>query len=60
MWNIDQQTEGESVDVEYRSTNRRRVLNIDQQTEGERVLNIDQQTEGESVEYRSTNRRREC
>ena len=46
MLNIDQQTEGESV--EYRSTNRRRVLNIDQQTEGE------------SVEYRSTNRRGEC
>ena len=31
------------------------MLNIDQQTEGE-----NQQTEGESVEYRSTNRRREC
>ena len=50
MLNIDQQTEGESV--EYRSTNRR----INKQ----RVLNIDQQTEGESVEYRSTNRRGEC
>ena len=36
------------------------MLNIDLQTEGERVLNIDQQTEGESVEYRSTNRRGEC
>ena len=55
MLNIDQQTG--------------RVLNIDQQTEGEsveyrykqkgRVLNIDLQTE-ESVEYRSTNRRGEC
>ena len=36
------------------------MLNIDLQTEGERVLNIDLQTEGENVEYRSTNRRGEC